>query len=122
MVTRMETMTIKPRITLDPENDAWKEYHAAKFVEPLLMHRPRRNPNWGQPPAPIPDGPTEFEMRAKRLKLSPEMYVGSNALRNWCPGIETDATFRSGCLKSGTWTWRLDMGWCVVHLVRRVVS
>ncbi len=37
MVTRMETMTIKPRITLDLENDAWKEYHAAKFVEPLLI-------------------------------------------------------------------------------------
>lgn len=48
------------------------------------MNNRRGNPNWGKPLLPVPAGPTEFENTVKLLRLTPEMYVGSNALRNWC--------------------------------------
>lgn len=71
--------------------------------------RRRGNPNWGLPPEPLPDVPTEFERQVKRLGLTSPDYVRSDALRRWCwdnrdrfyiPewllqewGIKTEATF-----------------------------
>lgn len=49
-----------------------------------LMNRPRGNPNWGKFLPLAPAGPTEFESLAKQLKLKPEMYTASSALRSWC--------------------------------------
>jgi hypothetical protein len=47
--------------------------------------RRRGNPSWGRAELPLPPaGPSEFELEAKRLKLKPEHYVGSVALRAWC--------------------------------------
>jgi hypothetical protein len=46
--------------------------------------RKRGNPNWGRP---IPVGAalaTEFELRAKQLRLTPQMYASSRELRLWC--------------------------------------
>jgi hypothetical protein len=46
--------------------------------------RKRGNPNWGQPARVAPAIPTEFEMRANQLRLTPETYVDSEELRCWC--------------------------------------
>jgi hypothetical protein len=48
------------------------------------MTRKRGNPNWGRPIAPAPALATEFELRAKQLQLTPEMYTSSAQLRTWC--------------------------------------
>jgi hypothetical protein len=50
------------------------------------MPRPRGNPNWGRwdPVTWRPPVPTEFEVRAKQLRLTPDMYVSSHELRRWC--------------------------------------
>ena len=42
------------------------------------------NPNWGQPVPHIPALPTEFEMQVRHLQLTPETYLRSAALHNWC--------------------------------------
>lgn len=46
--------------------------------------RPRGNPNWGKPLAPIRALPTEFEMEVKRLGLRRSECVASAALKRWC--------------------------------------
>jgi hypothetical protein len=46
--------------------------------------RKRGNPNWGRPIAPLLALPTEFEMRARQLHLTAEMYTSSRELRAWC--------------------------------------
>jgi hypothetical protein len=33
---------------------------------------------------PSQNVPTEFEMRAQRLRLTKETYLGSDKLRTWC--------------------------------------
>jgi hypothetical protein len=42
------------------------------------------NPNWGQPYAPVPDLPTEFEQQVEKLGLRPSEYEVSSKLRTWC--------------------------------------
>jgi len=48
------------------------------------MTRKRGNPNWGRPIAPAPALATEFELQAKHLQLTPEMYTSSAQLLTWC--------------------------------------
>jgi hypothetical protein len=48
------------------------------------MLRKRGNPDWGKPFRPGSVLATEFEVRARELHLTPEMYVFSAELRNWC--------------------------------------
>jgi hypothetical protein len=51
---------------------------------PLAHTRRRGNPNWGRP-IPVPAAlATEFELRARSLRLSPDMYAASRELRIWC--------------------------------------
>jgi hypothetical protein len=51
----------------------------------LPAAKPKRgNPNWGRPIAPVLALPTEFEMQAKQLRLTAEMYTYSRELRAWC--------------------------------------
>jgi hypothetical protein len=46
------------------------------------MTRKSRKSNWGHSIArPLA---TEFELQARRLQLTPEMYVSSRELRLWC--------------------------------------
>lgn len=48
------------------------------------MAKQRGNPNWGKPEPPCLVPPTSaFETEVKRLRLSPEQYAGSSALRDW---------------------------------------
>jgi hypothetical protein len=56
------------------------------MVDPgfLTLNRKCGNPNWGRPIPPSPALATEFELRVKRLELTPEMYTSSAALRGWC--------------------------------------
>jgi hypothetical protein len=42
------------------------------------------NPNWGRPIPPAPALATEFELQAKQLRLTPQMYASSRELRLWC--------------------------------------
>jgi len=56
----------------------------AKLLAQPALHRKRRNPNWGKPPLPIPDGPTEFGMQLKKLGLTNQTYADSAQLRSWC--------------------------------------
>lgn len=54
---------------------------------PLILRaatRKRGNPNWGRPIPPARALPTEFEMQARRLRLTKETYASSRALRIWC--------------------------------------
>jgi hypothetical protein len=46
--------------------------------------RRRGNPNWGRPIPPVRVLPTEFEMQARRLRLTQETYASSRELRVWC--------------------------------------
>ena len=46
--------------------------------------RKRGNPNWGRPMPPAPALATEFELRVRKLQLTPEMYTSSVELRIWC--------------------------------------
>ncbi len=51
-----------------------------------VARRKRGNPNWasGRALKVSPVVPTEFEMRVRELKLTPEDYAGSRELKNWC--------------------------------------
>jgi hypothetical protein len=54
---------------------------------PVVLQSPTRkrgNPAWGRPVPPARVLPTEFEMQARRLRLTKEMYVSSRELRLWC--------------------------------------
>ena len=44
----------------------------------------RGNPEWGKPPEPIPDTPTEFELHARKLGLTKQTFAASAELRTWC--------------------------------------
>ena len=46
--------------------------------------RKRGNPNWGPVLPPAPALATEFELRVRQLRLTPEMYTSSIELRTWC--------------------------------------
>jgi hypothetical protein len=48
------------------------------------MANKRGNPNWGRPMPPVSILRTEFEMQARQLQLTPDQYVASSHLRNWC--------------------------------------
>ena len=51
---------------------------------PVAHKRKRGNPNWGRPIPPVPALLTEFELRARHLQLTAEMYTSSRDLRAWC--------------------------------------
>ena len=51
---------------------------------PVAYKRKRGNPNWGRPMPPIPRLATEFELRARELRLTRRMYTSSAELRAWC--------------------------------------
>jgi hypothetical protein len=46
--------------------------------------RKRGNPNWGRPIPAVPALATEFELRVRKLQLTPGMYISSVELRIWC--------------------------------------
>jgi hypothetical protein len=48
------------------------------------MPNKRGNPNWGRPMMPASVLCTEFELQARQLHLTPDQYVASSRLRNWC--------------------------------------
>ena len=49
-----------------------------------VITRKHGNPNWGRFIPFAPALPTEFEMQTRQLQLTPEAYVFSSELRNWC--------------------------------------
>ena len=53
-------------------------------VRETTMASRRGNPNWGRPVLPCPNVPTEFEIRVRHLRLTPNMYANSVELRRWC--------------------------------------
>jgi hypothetical protein len=54
------------------------------MARPVARTRKRGNPNWGRPIPPAPALATEFELRARQLQLTPDMYASSHELRLWC--------------------------------------
>jgi hypothetical protein len=54
------------------------------MAAPVARTRKRGNPNWGRPIPPAPALATEFELRARQLHLTPEIYALSRELRLWC--------------------------------------
>jgi hypothetical protein len=54
------------------------------YGDTAALRRKRGNPNWGRPVPPAPAQPTEFELRARHLQLTPEMYASSIELCVWC--------------------------------------
>lgn len=59
------------------------EYHLQGAGLPFMPNK-RGNPNWGRPMLPASVLCTEFELQVRRLHLTPEHYVVSSHLRNWC--------------------------------------
>jgi hypothetical protein len=59
-------------------------YHLGLWRYRSPHTRKRGNPNWGRPIPPAPTLATEFELRARQLHLTPEMYASSRELRAWC--------------------------------------
>jgi hypothetical protein len=49
-----------------------------------FMPNKRGNPNWGRSARFPPAMATAFEMQARHLHLTPDQYVASAHLRNWC--------------------------------------
>ena len=56
----------------------------ARTIARTGSRRRRGNPNWGQPPQPLPALPTEFEILVKRLGLTKLEYAFSAELKRWC--------------------------------------
>ena len=54
-----------------------------RAASPAIV-RKRGNPNFGKPMLSVPALPTEFEMQAMHLGLTPETYFYSPELRSWC--------------------------------------
>src|ERR1700758_1069233 len=53
-------------------------------IQRISMAKKHGNPNWGkQVPHAGPVGPTSFEEVVRNLRLSPEDYEGSLALKEW---------------------------------------
>ncbi|MFZ0734710.1 MAG: hypothetical protein WAM79_20505 [Candidatus Sulfotelmatobacter sp.] len=48
------------------------------------LPRKRGNPKWGPPTRFATALATEFELRVRQLRLTPEMYASSLELRAWC--------------------------------------
>jgi hypothetical protein len=46
--------------------------------------RRRGNPNWGRPIPSATPLATQFELRVRKLRLTPETYISSVQLRIWC--------------------------------------
>ena len=65
----------------------------------------RGNPNWGKPVAAGPVMPSEFEIEAKRLRLTPESYVSSVQLRIWCQRNRNRCYIPEWLLKE----WNIDV-------------
>jgi hypothetical protein len=55
-----------------------------KPAAPIVIHRRRGNPNWGQPFRAGPRLATEFEIQVRHLRLTAEAYASSAELRSWC--------------------------------------
>ncbi len=72
---------------------------------PSLRPRRRGNPNWGSPRLPRPALATEFELRAKQLQLTPEMYTSSRELHSWCERNKNRIYIPEWLLKE----WKLDV-------------
>ena len=54
------------------------------FIQPIVHHKRRGNPNWGRPGGTIPAIVTEFERQVLKLGLTKEMCADSFELRIWC--------------------------------------
>jgi hypothetical protein len=78
----------------------------------LVAHKRKRgNPNWGRPFLPVPALPTEFELRARHLQLTAEMYASSRALRVWCQQNRNRLYVPEWLLKE--WGITVDLGFSV---------
>ncbi|PYX55351.1 MAG: hypothetical protein DMG76_18145 [Acidobacteria bacterium] len=74
--------------------------------------RKRGNPNWGRPMPPAPALATEFELRVRRLQLTPEMYTSSVELRLWCQQNRNRIYIPEWLLKE--WDITVDLGFSSV--------
>jgi hypothetical protein len=72
--------------------------------------RKRGNPNWGRPMPPALA--TEFELRVRRLQLTPEMYTSSVELRLWCQQNRNRIYIPEWLLKE--WDITVDLGFSSV--------
>ncbi len=72
------------------------------------LRRKRGNPNWGRPMPPVPALATEFELRVRRLQLTPETYASSVELRTWCQQNRNRIYIPEWLLKE--WDITVDLG------------
>jgi hypothetical protein len=72
------------------------------------LRRKRGNPNWGRPMPPVPALATEFELRVRRLQLTPETYASSVELRAWCQQNRNRIYVPEWLLKE--WDITVDLG------------
>jgi hypothetical protein len=85
------------------------EYHFSCVsiqTEVFMSHR-RGNPNWGRAMAFAPALPTEFELIARRLRLTPQMYASSRELKSWCESNRNRCYVPEWLLKE--WNLQVDL-------------
>jgi hypothetical protein len=75
---------------------------------PVAHSRKRGNPNWGRPMPPAPALATEFELRVRRLQLTPGTYASSVELRTWCKQNRNRIYIPEWVLKE--WDITVDLG------------
>ena len=63
--------------------------------------RSKGNPNWGKSCGDIPNTPTSFEERVRRLKLSEKEYLNSIPLKEWAKKHKDSKLFPKICWKRG---------------------
>ena len=66
----------------------------------FVIPRRRGNPHWGKPFHCEPVLPTQFEVRVRQLRLTPEDYVFSAELRDWCEQNRNRCYIPESLLKS----------------------
>ena len=77
---------------------------------PVAHTRKHGNPNWGRPMPPVPALATEFELRVRRLQLTPGTYASSAELRTWCEQNRNRIYIPEWLLKE--WHIAVDANFC----------
>ncbi len=79
---------LRPQTTRNPWRNLPRGSSKRRMIGAIAIAvahaRKRGHPNWGRPMPPAPALTTEFELGARHLQLTPEMYVPSPELSTWC--------------------------------------
>ena len=101
-----QTISIPVWLVLEGEKLYLLPVQGSATVVAYSGHFRRRN--WGRPMPPAPVLAAEFELRARHLQLTPEMYTSSAKLRTWCEQNRNRCYVPEWLLKE--WGFTVDLG------------